>query len=253
MERGLPLVEPRPAAFHARRITNDVEWFVIRLSARQCREVDRIAIEEYGIPGIVLMENAARGVADAVDRLKLTCDAPASALVLCGKGNNGGDGLAVARHLLVRGYDVSIILCCNPAEYAGDALVNYKTAVAFDIRMGSLESPPTWRDGPLGTIVVDAIYGTGFRVPSRLDLRPLRPIVHGRMSPVVAVDLPSGMEADTGLIDADNCLQSNVTVTFGAQKTGFANPDAQPYLGDVMVADIGVPMRVIERAAATPL
>ena len=223
---------------------------MVRLTRNQVRAVDRMAIESYGIPGIVLMENAARAVAASVEQLRVKVDTIRKCLIFCGKGNNGGDGLAAARHLQNLDYAVKIILCCDPGDFTGDALTNYNIAAAMRLPMKSLAEFNQWDDGPMCGILIDAIYGTGFRPPATLDLAGLRYRVQRECAGVLSIDLPSGMDADTGAVDASNCISADMTVTFVAEKAGFAHPDARKYTGEIVVADIGAPREIMQRVLA---
>ena len=242
----------------------------VRLTRAQVREVDRIAIERYHIPGIVLMENASRAVADeACDMLgsKLWSaphargrvapatrssgdtpprDRPCEILILCGGGNNGGDGLAVARHLHNRGARVTLALATDPAGYKGDALINWRTVQAMDLPVERADRAVIARPGP--RLIIDAIFGTGLDRPPRDPFPQIAGLVEQTGLPVLAVDLPSGLDCDTGR-PLGACIRATRTVTFVAEKVGFAEPQARHWLGDVVIGDIGCPAELIEEAA----
>ena len=216
-----------------------------RLTRAQVREVDRLAIEEYGIPGVVLMENAARAVVDAA--LALMIDFRTKrALVLCGGGNNGGDGLAVARHLHNHGADVTVALTVDPARYAGDALVNWHVVQAM--KLPATDATPALVRSFDDALVIDAIFGTGLTHAPRDPFPAIVQAVVDSENPVLAVDLPSGLDCDTGDPLGGTAVVADRTVTFVAEKAGFANPAARQYLGDVVVGDIGCPRDLIRRA-----
>lgn len=218
---------------------------LIGLSRAQAREIDRRSIEEFYIPGIVLMENAARAVTDvALDMLR-GIERPTT-LIVCGGGNNGGDGLAVARHLHNHGVDVAIALAVNPESYRGDALVQWKITQAMRLRaFGHVEQ------NAVGSIhlVLDALFGTGLQGPPRntawIDWMNRRGV------PVLAIDLPSGMDCDTGEPLGRSCVRATRTVTFVAEKVGFSNPVARQHLGQVTVGDIGCPRELVDAITAT--
>ncbi len=220
---------------------------MLRLTRKQVREVDRIAIEAYGLPGIVLMENAARGAAEVIQALRDDEDAPHRAVLFCGKGNNGGDGFAIARHLGNAGWAVRIILCCEPHEIAGDALINFRIIQHMGLPIRPLAELNESDDLQSGTIAVDAVFGTGFRPPGRFDLRPIDYACGNQATTVVAIDLPSGMDADTGEVIDENAIRADHTVTFVAEKTGFVSPTAKRYLGRIHVVDIGAPRAILDR------
>ena len=220
----------------------------IRLSRAQVREVDRRAIEEYHVPGIVLMENAARAVTDVV------CDVMEGrvrrvrrdVLVLCGGGNNGGDGLAVARHLHNRSYQIRLGLFADPARYTGDALINWNICQAMGLpwRPLTFSDIVEFGDG----VVVDALFGTGLTEPPRGPFKEMVDSLIATGAEVVAVDLPSGLDCDRGE-PLGTCVRAAHTVTFVAEKIGFANPNAGQYLGRVTVGGIGCPRELIEQIA----
>ncbi len=216
----------------------------IRLTRAQVREVDRIAIDEYGIPGVVLMENAARAVVDAALALMIDFRTP-GVLVLCGGGNNGGDGLAAARHLHIRGAEVQVALTVDPSHYAGDALVNWRIvkAMGLPVKDATPELIRAFND----SLVIDAIFGTGLAEPPREPFAALVQAVIDSDHPVLAVDLPSGLDCDTGELLGATAVVADRTVTFVAEKAGFANATARPYLGEVIVAGIGCPRELTAR------
>jgi hydroxyethylthiazole kinase-like uncharacterized protein yjeF len=223
---------------------------MLRLTRAQVREVDRIAIERYLIPGIVLMENAAHAVADAACEM-LGGDCLGEILILCGGGNNGGDGLAVARHLHNRGADVSIMPTIDPAKYHGDALVNYRIARGMGLEMSPVD-PERVMSEP-AVLIVDAIFGTGLEQPPRAPFDQIVDAIARTRVPVLAVDVPSGLDCDTGEPLGPACVTANVTVTFVAEKAGFANPASSRYLGHVTVGDIGAPRELVEEVTRESL
>jgi NAD(P)H-hydrate epimerase len=219
---------------------------MIRLSRAQSREIDRRSIEEYHIPGIVLMENAARAVADVVCEM-LAGRQNRSVLILCGGGNNGGDGLAAARHLHNRNIQVAIALTTDPSRYQGDALINWQIVSAM--RLPVLPADPNSLATTSASLFIDAIFGTGLTQPPRAPFDQIVAVIERASIPVLAVDIPSGLDCDTGRLLGPACIRAARTVTFAAEKIGFAEPGAQNYLGSVAVADIGCPRELIEQIA----
>lgn len=209
----------------------------MRLTRDQVREVDRLAIEELGIPGIVLMENAARNA--AAEALTMM-PAGGRATILCGGGNNGGDGYAMARLLHNAGRQVTIFAARDPASLTGDAAIN--AAIARQMGLIFTDTP----DLHDADILIDALLGTGFGGEVRQPLAGLIEAINAAGRPVLAVDVPSGLDCDTGK-PAAATVRADVTVTFVAEKVGFAAPTAGPYLGRVVVADIGAPASLIDR------
>jgi NAD(P)H-hydrate epimerase len=217
-----------------------------RLTRAQVREVDRRSIEEYHIPGIVLMENAARAVADEACRM-LRNDCVGEILILCGGGNNGGDGLAAARHLHNRGADVNIGFTVDPATYKGDALTNWQIVHAMKIPAGPFQPAQLKELWPM--LVIDAIFGTGLSQAPRAPFAELAEAVNASGLPVLAVDVPSGLDCDTGL-PLGACIRAKTTVTFVAEKLGFDRAEAKQFLGEILVADIGCPSELVRAVCA---
>ena len=218
---------------------------MLRLTRQQVREIDRRSAEEFHIPGIVLMENAARAAADAAcDMLDDNC--VGEILILCGGGNTGGDGLAVARHLHNRGADVFLALTIDPARYRGDALINWQITSAMDIPWEPAD-PQKIADTP-ALLIIDAIFGTGLSEPPRDPFPAIAAAVEQSRVPVLAIDLPSGMDCDTGK-PLGACIRAARTITFVAEKIGFAQPGATAYTGEVTVGAIGCPTQLIESVA----
>jgi NAD(P)H-hydrate epimerase len=217
---------------------------MIRLTRAQVRRIDQLALERYHIPGVVLMENAARGAADVAGQM---IGAGGAVLILCGGGNNGGDGLAVARHLHNRGMKVRIFLTSDPEKYAGEAKINWEIVGAMNLPMerGDAETIARQR----ADLIVDAIFGTGLTEPPRDPFGDIARAVGKISAPILAIDIPSGLDCDTGQPLGAGCIEAKRTVTFVAEKIGFGNPGARQYLGEVIVADIGCPRELIEEVA----
>lgn len=203
------------------------------------RALDTHAIDELGIPGIVLMENAALAVLSAIEERYDDVEDLYIAVV-CGPGNNGGDGLALARHLSLRGSDVDVYVIGDPHAYRGDAQTNFRLAEKLDIPVIRLE------DGPEGVsledydLIVDAIFGTGaVRAPAGVVLDAISAINESGV-PVIAIDLPSGVDASTG--DGPGAaVMASLTVALQHAKLGHFLPPGRDYCGDVMVAPISIP------------
>jgi NAD(P)H-hydrate epimerase len=211
------------------------------LSRAQVREIDRRCIEEFHIPGMVLMENASRGVADAAgeELLAITGLQTGRVLVVAGGRNNGGDGLAAARHLHNRNCDVQIALTVDPRKYQGDALVNWN--IVHAMRLPVFEATPQTIRSATADLLIDAIFGTGLTQPPRDPFSEIVLAIESTRIPVLAVDLPSGLDCDTGEPLGRSTIRARRTVTFVAKKLGFANPRSKEFTGRVTVADIGSP------------
>jgi NAD(P)H-hydrate epimerase len=219
------------------------------LSRSQVREIDRRAIQEYGLPGIVLMENAGRGCVDVLCRLG--CRGPVA--VVCGKGNNGGDGFVIARHLDLRGIPVKVLLLASPGDLQGDAATNY--AVLAKCRVPTIDysagfDAARFTNELVGVEwIVDAILGTGAIGSPRPPWDEAISLMNAAAGRKLAVDLPSGLDCDTGQ-PAEPTFRADHTCTFVAPKVGFGNPAAAAYLGQVHVLDIGAPRRLVAEYVA---
>jgi NAD(P)H-hydrate epimerase len=222
-------------------MTEHLRSDMTRLSRAQVREIDRLAIEKYKIPGIVLMENAARAALE-VARDMLDDNCVGQIIILCGGGNNGGDGLAVARHLHNLGGDVYIALTTDPAKYKGEAKINWEIVQAMKIK--TFPAAPVGNVTSRAVLMIDAVFGTGLSEPPRPPFPDLVAAVNKSGVPVLAIDLPSGMDCDTGEA-LGACIKANRTITFVAEKTGFENPHAAQYTGQVSVGSIGCPIELI--------
>lgn len=229
------------------------------LTRAQSREVDRRATEDLGIPSIVLMENAGINATDVVTGMLEARGGDAVAIV-CGGGNNGGDGYVVARHLYNAGRHVVIYSAADPASLAGDAAANHAVCRALGIPVLRIdderslaEHTPQWA---ASDVLVDALLGTGF--DAERGLRPHAAAVvaaintagHAVPGPLVlAIDLPSGLDCDTG-IAADPTVRADATVAFIAPKRGFSADTAQPCLGQLFVVGIGTPPALARQVVA---
>lgn len=219
------------------------------LTREQCRRVDQWAVERYGIPSIVLMENAGRGVVDGMLQFGL----PGPWLICCGRGNNAGDGFVIARHAEIRGIAATTLLYCEPDRLSGDAAVNYRILAASGatiIVCGNRFDPGVFdRYATDAGAIVDALLGTGAVGAPRPPLDELINQMNACPAPIVAVDLPSGLDCDTGAAAAPT-VRAHSTFTFVAQKPGFLVPGAERFTGSVHVCDIGVPPRLIAEVAS---
>lgn len=216
----------------------------LMLNREQVRSIDRMAIEQYGMPGVVLMENAGRGCAELLLQQGVT----GRVAICCGKGNNGGDGFVIARHLENAELDVDVLLLCAPEELKGDAAVNLHVLQQAKTRLQSFSLPDD-RDSfarQLGAAewVVDALLGTGTQGTIRDPYATAIDLINAASRSVLAVDLPSGLDCDTGET-LGPCVRATLTATFVASKPGFQIGSAMKWTGDVHVIDIGVPRRLL--------
>jgi NAD(P)H-hydrate epimerase len=225
------------------------------LARAEARAFDRHAIEGLGLPGAVLMENAGRSAAEEALRLIAERGSrPGRAAVLCGGGNNGGDGWVVLRHLALAGVRATAWTTVDPERLKGDAALHYRVARALELPIERLESAADseraraqWNQCD---VIVDALLGTGFEGEVRPPLDAVIAAANSaRAAARLAVDLPSGLDCDSGQ-PARATFRADVTVTFVARKRGFDAPEAAPWIGRVVVASIGVPYPARAEAAA---
>jgi len=214
------------------------------LNRRQSRLVDRLAMEKYGLSGLVLMENAGRGTTD-----RLCQEGIAGPVVICcGRGNNAGDGFVIARHLELRGHAARVLLWADPSELAGDAAANFailqKTGVPIEVLADDRDGSRLAGHLAGAAWIVDALLGTGARGDPRPPLDAVIDRLNASGVPILAVDLPSGLDCDTGE-PARHTIRAAVTCTFVAAKPGFFAPGAEQYTGRLHVLDIGAPRKLL--------
>ena len=215
------------------------------LTCEQVRQVDRLAIDELGMSGLVLMENAGRGIVELLMREQAT----GRALICCGRGNNAGDGFVIARHLDLRGWQVEVLCWVDPERLEGDARANYSllqsTDVVVQIATGSEAMEFPAQDESVDW-VIDALLGTGARGAPRPPLDRAIHAMNRLRARRLAVDLPSGLDADAGQ-PTDPTFRADWTCTFVAAKPGLLTAQAAPFVGQLHVIDIGVPRRLLQR------
>jgi len=219
------------------------------LTREEMRELDRKAIEEYKIPGIILMENAGRNAAEEILQM---IDDPhqAKVAILCGKGNNGGDGFVVARHIHNHGISVDVFLVAKISDILkdGDAgtnlqiLLNMKISVKEILDISGVNSILNELNNY--NILVDALFGTGLSGDVREPFKTLIDGVNNLNKPIVSVDIPSGLDSNTGKI-LGAAIKATKTVTFAASKKGFYSEDGPHYTGEILVTDISIPKHLL--------
>jgi hydroxyethylthiazole kinase-like uncharacterized protein yjeF len=209
------------------------------VSVKEMKEIELTAINGGAVTAAELMENAGRAVADEVRKM----DAGGPVTIFCGYGNNGGDGFVAARHLIKPGYDVRVFLVGHPRVASLEARTNHDRILAKRCSPELIVEPDdvgrAVRSMTQSIVVVDAIFGVGFK--GQLDgvYIPLIGMMNGSGKPVVAVDVPSGLDADTGK-PLPVAVKASKTVTMGYPKVGFQAPEAKEYIGELVVADIGL-------------
>lgn len=242
------------------------------LSRDEVRELDRRAGDEFGVPSIVLMENAGRGAAELLMRLNF---ARKPVRIFCGKGNNGGDGFVIARHLHNAGFAVEVmVVALTPIQGRGpksslstDADINFRIAErsgipmqyfppeAADVGMSEgffyrylKELVPILGDG----WIVDALFGTGLKGSIDHPLDHIVATINAARALVLAIDIPSGLDCDTGK-PLGPTVRATHTATFVGWKKGFLQESAKPWLGEVHVIDIGAPRKLVDEYRAKPI
>ena len=203
----------------------------------EMRASDKAASEEYGIPGIVLMENAAISCVKEVMGFD-------SFVVLCGKGNNAGDGFAIARHLINAGKTVKIYLLLG-SDFSGDALTNFKILKNMQVKLYDLSEGGLKNDVIESDCVIDAIFGAGVHGEIAGNILDVFDTVNNHAHYVLSVDVPSGIDADSGRV-LKNAVKADKTVTFAAYKRGLFLFPAADFAGDIKLADISIPKEVLE-------
>ncbi len=219
------------------------------VSARQMQELDRATIKDFGIPGAVLMENAGRGTYEKI--VEGAPDAAAQRIaVLCGRGNNGGDGFVIARFFHNDGARVTVFLFADPGKVAGDALTNLVSFKEAGGRLIQITDEAQWLqsapDIQQAAIIIDALLGTGLSTEVRGLYRSAIESINAMSGAmVVAVDIPSGLDATTGAV-LGVAVKAQLTCTFGLAKKGLVIHPGVQYAGRLEIIDIGIPPELVE-------
>jgi NAD(P)H-hydrate epimerase len=217
-------------------------------NAEEMQELDRKAIETYRIPGMILMENAGRGAAEAITNTFPDIHKKKIAII-AGKGNNGGDGFVIARYLLNQGVSVRVYLLTDPKGLRGDAETNFSIFQRMKGEILSVASSKDYvkvkKDLEKFDILVDGIFGTGLDAEVRGYYREVIDHLNTLQRPIVAIDIPSGLDANTGK-PFGTAIRASLTITFGLPKVGHLIPPGLGYVGEVKVIDIGIPRRLVE-------
>jgi len=224
------------------KFTSDLKCAV--MSRDEVRAFDSWAINEIGVPGVILMENAGRSCAELVKQ-KLAGIDKSRTCIFCGTGNNGGDGYVIARHLLNSGFEVNVVICGNPEKIKGDAWINLKILKKLGHQVEQFDFTRDVarqvRDfAGKADVIVDALFGTGLNSRLKEEYIVVIDGINQLDAMVVAVDVPSGLDCDTAK-PLGTAVKADYTVTFAAVKKGFASEeDAAKYTGEIYVASIGV-------------
>ncbi len=212
----------------------------------EMREVDRISIEKYGIPGVVLMENAGSAVVDEIMKTEKPVE---SVLILCGTGNNGGDGFVIARHLHNANVKIRVFIVGQPKDISGDAELNYQVLRKLDIQIDNVNDHgglmKLEKLIPAQDVVVDAIFGTGLVDAVQGIHEGVIDIVNRLSKYTVSVDVPSGVSGNTGKI-MGVAVKAHKTVTFALPKIGNILYPGADYNGQLVIRQIGLPIKAIQ-------
>lgn len=217
------------------------------LTASQMQALDRKAIQDYGIPSLLLMENAGRGIAEIVCRISKG----KRVVVFAGKGNNGGDGLVAARHLFNRGYSVKVLLLGEPGRLKADAALNFKIISRMGIpwEEAGEKTPESALSAAAinAEIILDALFGVGLNTEIGGVYKKAVEAINKSNRTVLAVDIPSGLDADTGEI-LGCAVRAKVTAALGCPKRGFFQGRGPEYTGRICVVDISLPRQEVRKA-----
>jgi len=215
------------------------------MSRDEVRAFDAWAINELGIPGVVLMENAGRSCAELIEKELAGVTNP-KVCIFCGTGNNGGDGYVIARHLLSSGFEVVAVVCGDRNKIKGDAKKNLDILERLGQPIKQLNLKGSNIPGQVETfsanadMLVDSLFGTGLSGQLSDEYKQLIESINAQHYPILAVDIPSGLDCDTGK-HLGAAIKANYTVTFVAVKKGFTSTNtAAPYTGEIFVASIGI-------------
>jgi NAD(P)H-hydrate epimerase len=214
------------------------------MSRDQVRSFDSNAINQLGIPGVVLMENAGRSCAELIKQI-LSHKKNPKVCIFCGTGNNGGDGFVIARHLKNYNFNVSIVICGDKNKIKGDAKINLDILerIALPIIQLPIDEPDieikVKQPAEGADMLVDGLFGTG--LTGRLDdfFQRLITAINSLNTPVLSIDIPSGLDCDTGQ-SLGAVIRADYTVTFVALKKGFTNKNAAAHTGQIYIASIGI-------------
>ena len=219
------------------------------VTASEMREMDTMTINEAGIPGVVLMENAARS-ASKVFLNHFNPPDGSSIVILCGKGNNGGDGYVMARHLHEKGMDVSVMITGEKSSISGDALINLRIIEKLGLKISEITDDDTLQYASdiilRCSYIIDGLLGTGLNSPVRGIYKKLIENVNQSGKPVMSIDIPSGLNADTGS-KMGTAVKAHLTVTFGFPKPGQLVYPGAELVGRLVNIDIGIPGKIYDR------
>ncbi len=217
------------------------------LSASTIMKLDQITSAQFKIPTLLLMENAGRSVAEEAKKIM---SKKGSVLILCGSGNNGGDGFAAARHLTNAGVSVNIWIIGRPERFKPDTVANYQmmTAMGIPFKLFDADLMKNFmKDLKSSKLIIDALFGVGLSRNLEEPYISLVDLVNKAKKRVLSIDLPSGLHADTGNV-MGKCIRAHTTVTLAALKPGLYVNEGPAHAGKIKIADISIPKVLIEKA-----
>lgn len=218
------------------------------ITAQEASQIDRRAQEEFGIPSVILMENAGRQSADvAMEMLRGKQDS--IVVCVCGRGNNGGDGFVTARYLINKRISVHTFLIGEPLEIKGDAKINYTVLQKMGAKIVVLENKEDFtlleeRLKQAG-LIIDAIFGVGLQGEVEQPYKMVIELINASVKPILSIDIPSGLDATEGKARGA-CIKATQTITFALPKIGFIKNDGPLYTGKLTVADISIPKILLD-------
>lgn len=219
------------------------------VTAAQMKAIERAAIEKHGVPAALLMENAGAAVAEEIVKFAK----PGDVIVVAGYGNNGGDGFVIARLLLKKGFNVNVMLAGRPRPFSNEAGNNFKAILDMNCVPRAIYDisgmEKAFASLPGCELIVDALFGIGIKGPLDRFYVALIEKINSSGAKIIAVDLPSGLDADEGT-PCPSAVKALKTVTFGLSKAGFKNEASRSYTGEVIVADIGIPSAAVNDVLA---
>ena len=216
----------------------------IVMTREEVRAFDAWAINTLGIPSVVLMENAGRSCAELIEETIADITDP-KVCIFCGTGNNGGDGYVIARHLLNSGVNITVVVSGDRSKIKGDAKINLDilekmSQSVIQVNPADADITDKVRTFSAGAdMIVDSLFGTGLRGQLSEEYIRLIESINARNCPILAVDIPSGLDCDTGR-SLGAAIEADYTVTFVAVKKGFTTTQADKYTGEIFIASIGV-------------
>lgn len=216
------------------------------ITPKKMKEIDLAASRVFGIPSLILMENAGRGLAEVA--AGMLSGKEKRVVCVCGKGNNGGDGFVCARHLVNKGLEVSVFLIGESEQLKGDAQLNFSILEKMEVSVEKIITKDDLKklEGFLKKtdLVIDAIFGIGVSGSVKDPYCQIIKAINASKKKVLAVDLPSGLDATEGFL-LGSCIKADITVTFVAPKTGLVKNQGPEFCGEVIIVDISAPKQLL--------